>query len=44
MHMRGTIIVLRLSGTAVAAVLAICAVSAPAAAEGIFANFFGELR
>ena len=44
MRTHGTTLVLRLSATAVAAGLVICAVSAPAAAEGIFANFFGELR
>ena len=43
MRMHGTTRVLRLSATAVAAGLAICAVSAPAAAEGIFESFFGGL-
>jgi hypothetical protein len=44
MLLRGRSVVLRLSVANVAAGLVVCAVSGPAAAEGLIESFFGELR
>lgn len=44
MHMRASSMVFRLPAAAAVAALAVCALSAPAAAEGLFESFFGELR
>ncbi len=44
MGMRNSSVMFRLTAAVVAGGVVVCAVSAPAAAEGFFQNFFGELR